>query len=268
MNSPSAAALLAHPQKLSRSPCSIALQQIRSVRPIASRASRGSIDNGHDSTSHRSLRTAASHSPEGSCRSSSNTENCPTMYCWVTETSKNALHGAYLATPAQATSKVQRVCDGTRRPVGPTNETRWAPSGRFHGASPATQSRHDFQVMGPASCAAGGCRNRSQTARRRRVGAVADLSYAVAAASGGASGEGEGDCSADSASPGRLPSTLERTFSLRTNRSTTPMRTADSSAPNATDHASASCAARCSATAAAWIAADARRRSRRAREAR
>ena len=91
MNSPSAAALLAHPQKLSRSPCSRALQQIRSVRPIAFRASIGSIDNGHDSTSPRSSRTAASHSPAGGCTSSSNTENCPTMYCWVTETSKNAL---------------------------------------------------------------------------------------------------------------------------------------------------------------------------------
>ena len=93
MNSPSAAALLAHPQKLSRSPRSRALQQIRSVRPIAFRASRGSIDNGHDSTSPRSSRTAASHSPAGGCTSSSNTENCPTMYCWVTETSKNALPG-------------------------------------------------------------------------------------------------------------------------------------------------------------------------------
>ena len=88
MNSPSAAALLAHPQKLPTSPSSRALQQIRSVRPIASCASRGSIDNGHDSTSPRRLRTASSHSPAGRCRSSSNTENCPTMYCWVTETSK------------------------------------------------------------------------------------------------------------------------------------------------------------------------------------
>ena len=46
-----------------------ALQQIRSVRPMASCASRGSIDNGQHSTSLRSFRTAASHSPGGGCRS-------------------------------------------------------------------------------------------------------------------------------------------------------------------------------------------------------
>ena len=41
MNSPSAVALLAHPRKLSRFPCSRGLQHIRSVRPIASERAAG-----------------------------------------------------------------------------------------------------------------------------------------------------------------------------------------------------------------------------------
>ena len=135
MNSPRAAAFLAHPEKLFASPCSRALQQIRSVRPMACCASRGSIDNGHDSTSQRSSRTAASHSPEGSCTSSSNTENCPTMYCCVTETSKNA--------PRSQRTAQRRV---RQQAQAPQNARRDTPAGRRYDQD-ARFSSQDAEVI-------------------------------------------------------------------------------------------------------------------------